>query len=70
MDNVVVEQQVLLVGIAIVDEMMVVVNVVLNKKFLLLNHTKKKFLFKIYVVDIEMDFDLIQAYYNVLMVLA
>jgi hypothetical protein len=69
MDNVVVEQQVLLVDIAIVDEMMVVVNVVLQTK------TKRVLFFKsiknmIYVVDIEMDFDLILAYYNVLMVLA
>jgi len=68
MDNVVVEQQVLLVGIATVDEMMVVVNVVLQKKKNVLFFKSIKNL--IYVVDIEMDFDLILAYYNVLMVLA
>jgi len=44
MDNVVVEQQVLLVDIAIVDEMMVVVNVVLKQKYFLYeNNQQSKF---------------------------
>jgi hypothetical protein len=70
MDNVVVELQVLLVDIVIVDEMMVVVNVVLiQTKRKTFSFISIEFL-NVYVVDIEMDFELIQAYYNVQVVLA
>lgn len=71
MDNVVVEQPMLLVDIVIVDEMMVVVNVVLFKTNLsLLKRNSVRKIVRSYVVDIEMDSELDQAYYNVIIVLA
>jgi hypothetical protein len=62
-DNVVVEQPKQLVDIVIV-----VVNVVLKKTKQKSSILNLKNQIKIYVVDIEINFDLNLAYYNVLMV--